>query len=144
MFDPSREQVRGLFFDAWQKYRAGTPLVGMESLAFDVILLHPEYHEVLDEPERYREKDYSDEANPFLHMSLHLALEEQLSIDQPPGIASHFNGLLQKNPNDRHTALHEAIECLAETMWRAQRDGAPPDAAAYLECLRRRARGGPG
>ena len=79
-----------------------------------------------------------DESNPFLHMSLHLALEEQISIDQPPGIAGRFESLLRKHGN-RHDALHEALECLAETVWRAQRDNAPPDAAAYLECLAVRA-----
>ena len=138
MFDPSREQVRETFFAAWRKYRAGEPLVGIETIALDAILAHPEYHPLLADPERYREKDYVDEANPFLHMSLHVALEEQLSIDQPPGIAERFRTLVQRH-GERHKALHEAIECLAETVWRAQRDKLPPDAAAYLECLERRA-----
>jgi len=137
MFDPSREQVRELFFAAWRKYRAGEPLVGVESLALDVILLHGEYHGVLSLPAKFRDKDYSDEANPFLHMSLHVALEEQLSIDQPPGIRQRFAALLARH-GERHAALHQAIECLAETMWRAQRDQAPPDADAYLRCLEKR------
>jgi hypothetical protein len=140
VFDPSREQVRETFFAAWRKYRAGEPLVGIETIALDVILAHPEYHPVLDDPDRYRDKDYVDEANPFLHMSLHVALEEQLSIDQPPGIAERFRTLVLRH-GERHGALHEAIECLAETVWRAQRDRMPPDAAAYLECLKRKARG---
>ena len=135
MFNPSRDQVRDTFFEAWRKYRAGQPLVGMEALAADVALAHPEYHAILDQPQRYRDRDYTD-ANPFLHMSLHMALEEQLSIDQPAGIARLFDALLSKK-GDRHEALHEAIECLAQTIWRSQRDGAPPDAAAYLECLER-------
>jgi hypothetical protein len=138
VFNPTRDQVRDTFFEAWRKYRAGEPLVGMETLAADVALAHPEYHAILDHPDRYREKDYT-EANPFLHMSLHMALEEQLSIDQPPGIAARFDALLRRH-GDRHEALHEAIECLAETVWRAQRDNAPPDGAAYLDCLARRAR----
>ena len=139
MFDPSRDQVRGTFFEAWRKYRAGEPLAGIETIALDVILGHPEYHAVLDDETRYREKDYVDETNPFLHMSLHLALEEQLSIDQPPGIAERFRALVLRH-GARHEALHEAIECLAETVWRAQRDKMPPDAAAYLGCLERKAR----
>ena len=89
--------------------------------------------------ERFRAKDYTDESNPFLHMSLHVALEEQLSIDQPPGIVQRFGRLLAST-GERHAAMHEAIECLAEIVWRAQRDNAPPDAAAYLECLERRSR----
>ena len=138
MFDPSREQVRDMFFATWRKYRAGEPLAGVESLALDVVLLHPEYHGVLSLPAQYREKDYSDETNPFLHMSLHMALEEQLSIDQPPGIAHRFQIMVSRF-RDRHEALHQALECLAETLWRAQRDATPPDAAAYLSCLERRA-----
>lgn len=139
MFDPSREQVRETFFGAWRKYRAGEPLVGIETIVLDVILAHPEYHELLADPERYRDEDYADRPNPFLHMSLHVALEEQLSIDQPPGIAAAYQRLLART-RERHEALHEAIECLAETVWQAQRHHAPPDAAAYLECLERRGR----
>jgi hypothetical protein len=139
MFDPSREQVRDTFFGAWRKYRAGEPLVGIETLALDVILAHPEYHGVLADPQRYRDEDYVDRPNPFLHMSLHVALEEQLSIDQPPGIAAAFQRLISRT-GERHDAVHEALECLAETVWRAQRDHAPPDAAAYLECVERRSR----
>ncbi len=137
MFDPSREQVREMFFGTWRKYRSGLPLAGIEALALDLILLHPEYHAVLEEPGRYRDRDYSDEGNPFLHMSLHLALEEQLSIDQPPGIAARFQAMVARH-GGRHEASHQAIECLAEVLWHAQRGEAPPDAAAYLACLERR------
>jgi uncharacterized protein DUF1841 len=148
MFDPTREEVREAFFGAWRKYRAGEPLAGFESLALGVILQHPEFHAMLSQPERYRERDFVGESNPFLHLSLHVALEEQLSIDQPAGIAARFRALVERC-GERHAALHEALECLAETVNRAQRDKAPPDAAAYLECLERRAMsdrtsGGPG
>jgi Domain of unknown function (DUF1841) len=139
VFDPSRDEARDTFFGAWRKYRAGEPLSGVEALALEVILLHPEYHDMLSQPERHRDRDYVDAPNPFLHLSLHVALEEQLSIDQPPGIAQHFAALVSRWGN-RHEALHRALECLAETMWRAQRDRAPPDAAWYLNCLERAGR----
>ncbi|HVL34064.1 MAG TPA: DUF1841 family protein [Burkholderiales bacterium] len=139
MFNPTRDEVRDLFCGAWRRYRDGRPLAGIEALALEVVLAHPEYHVLLEDPESARGRDFAGESNPFLHMSLHLALEEQLSIDQPPGIRAHWQALLART-GERHDALHEALECLAETVWRAQRDGAPPDAAAYLECLARRAR----
>jgi hypothetical protein len=139
MFSPSRDEVREMFFGAWRKFRDGVPLAGIESLALEVILQHPEYHGVLDSPERYRDKDYTEQTNPFLHMSLHLALAEQLSIDQPPGIRARWQALLARSA-DPHEALHHAIECLAEMIWRSQRDGTPPDAAAYLSCVERRGR----
>ncbi len=124
MFEPSRDQVRDFFFETWRKYRAGLPLAGLETLCLDVILLHPEYHQFLTDINKNKSKDYTDEANPFLHMSLHLALEEQLSIDQPAGVAQRFAALLAKT-GDRHDALHEALECLAEMVWRAQKDKNP-------------------
>ena len=139
MFQPTRDQARETFFEAWRKYRGAQPLAGIEALALEVILAHPEYHDALAHPERTRGKDYFDESNPFLHMSLHLALEEQLSIDQPVGIRAGFESLVARF-HDRHAALHQALECLGQTVWRAQRDGAPPDATAYLECLAARAR----
>jgi hypothetical protein len=138
MFDPTRDQVRDFFFETWRKYRAGLPLVGVEGLGLDIILLHPEYHRFLEQIEKNRERDFSGEGNPFLHLSLHLALEEQLSIDQPPGVRADFERLVARK-GDRHDALHEAIECLAEMMWRSQKDKAPPDAGLYLECLKKRA-----
>jgi hypothetical protein len=76
--------------------------------------------------------------NPFLHLSLHLAIEEQLSIDQPPGIRAIFAQLLERH-GDRHAALHVILDCLGETVWRANQDQAPPDGNAYLDCLRRAA-----
>ena len=139
MFNPSREQVRQFFFDTWGKYRAAQPLQGMEKVALEVILLHPEYHAVLEAPEHSAGRDYAPEmgqTNPFLHMSLHLALEEQLSIDQPAGIRSAFEAVLKKT-STRHDALHAALECLGEMVWKSQRDGAPPDAQGYLQCLHR-------
>ena len=138
MYNPTREQVRELFFEAWRKYRAGLPLAGIENPVLDIVLLHPEYHDFLSQAGN-RDRDFNDQANPFLHMSLHLALEEQLSIDQPPGVRARFAALLARK-GERHDALHEAIECLAEMVWRSQKDKAPPDAGLYLECLERRSR----
>ncbi len=113
-------------------------LQGVEALALEVILLHPEYHKVLGDPERYLVQEYfpeMGESNPFLHMAMHLSLEEQLSIDQPQGIAAQFDRL-SNALGSRHDASHAAIECLAEMLWRAQRDSTAPDGEAYLRCLR--------
>lgn len=140
MFIPSRRQARELFFDTWEKYRNKQPLEGLEATALEVIMLHPEYHSLLSDRARNIERDYppgSGDINPFLHLSLHLSIAEQLSIDQPPGIADLLYALEAKH-GDRHTALHDVLECLGETLWQANRAGSPPDQAAYIECLRAR------
>jgi hypothetical protein len=143
MFNPSRDQVRQFFFDVWAKYRAGQALAGAEQPALEAILAHPEYHGVLDQAERFRERDYLPElgeTNPFLHLSMHLALAEQVSIDQPAGIRERYRKLL-KFHGDAMQAQHEAIDCLAEMVWQSQRSGTPYEPAAYLDCLDRKAGG---
>ena len=139
MFSPSRDQARRFLFDTWRKQREGVPLTDLERMALAVMLLHPEYHPQLDNPEHYLERDYlpeNGEANPFLHLSMHLAIREQLSIDQPRGIVAHYQRLLAKS-GDEHAAEHLLLECLGEMLWQAQRHRTPPDPAVYFDCLAR-------
>ena len=142
MFTPSRDQARQFFFETWRKYRSGETLSDLEKVALQVISLHSEYHALLDDPERNLNRDYAPEhgaMNPFLHLSLHLAIDEQLSIDQPPGIRAQFVHIAMATGSE-HDAKHALLECLAETIWQAQRAGAAPDQALYLECLGRKIR----
>jgi len=137
MYKLSRHQSRQFFFDTWHKYRHQELLSDIEKIALNIILLHPEYHFILDDTERYHDKDYPPEmgnTNPFLHMSMHIAIKEQLSIDQPSGIKERFNRLQKKN-KDEHKTMHQIMECLAEMLWQAQRNQSAPDASIYLECL---------
>jgi hypothetical protein len=140
MFNPSRREARQFLFAAWNKYKKSAPLTALESVALDVIALHPEYHAIFDDEARYLERDYLPEfgeTNPFLHLNLHLAIAEQISIDQPAGIRAAYERLRSKT-GDEHAALHAVLECLAETMWQAQRSGGALDGSAYLDCLARR------
>jgi hypothetical protein len=141
MFTPSREQVRRFLADAWRKRRDGLPATPLEIMAADIAELHPEYHDLLGAGDEALTREWTPEqgeTNPFLHLSLHLAIEEQLSIDQPPGIRAVLEQLLVRH-GDRHAALHVILECLGETVWRANQDKAPPDGNAYLDCLKRAA-----
>ena len=142
MFNPSRDQARQFLFDLWAKHRAGAALSGLESIALSVILEHPEYQGMLEQPERYLDRDWKPEGgetNPFLHLQMHLAIEEQVSIDQPRGIRSAVEALAQRH-GSAHDARHDVMDCLAETIWQAQRRGSAPDEAAYLDCLARKGR----
>ena len=137
MFTPSRTDARRFFFETWDKYRSQTALEGLERTAIEIMLLHPEYHSLLDAAERNLERDFFPESgavNPFLHLSLHLAVAEQVSIDQPRGIGAAYRELVRQAASE-HDALHVLLECLDEVVWRAQRDRAAPDETAYLECI---------
>ena len=137
LFNPSRDEARNFLFESWRKRRAGELLTPLEDLAAQLIAKHPEYFAVLENPERNQDQDYLPEqgkTNPFLHLMMHLTIEEQISIDQPPGIRAHFVRLTQKLESE-HDAQHRIMECLSEMIWQAQRDRAQPDAALYFECL---------
>lgn len=141
MFTPNRDQVRRFLADSWRKRRDGIPATPLEVMAADIAELHPEYHDLLGAGEEALSREWTPEqgeTNPFLHLSLHLAIEEQLSIDQPPGIRAIL-AQLQARHGDRHAALHAILDCLGETVWRANQDKAPPDGNAYLDCLKRTA-----
>lgn len=137
MFNPTREQVRQFFTEAWRKHKSRELLTPLESIAIDWALQHPEYHGDLENPDAL-EAEYTVEqgrTNPFLHLSMHLAIAEQLSIDQPPGIRAAYQQLLATH--DEHQAAHIIMESLGQVVWEAQRLGKPLDNDAYLDLIRR-------
>ncbi|MGZ5129814.1 MAG: DUF1841 family protein [Caldimonas sp.] len=141
MFRPSSDDVRGFFVEARRKREAGAPLTPIETIAADWIDAHPEYTADLVDAETARAASYSPESgreNPFLHLSMHLSISEQVSIDQPRGIRQACE-LLAARLGSMHAAQHEAMECLGRMLWEAQRSALPPDGEAYVECVRRRA-----
>lgn len=141
MFNPSQADVRRFFCGTWSKHRAQQPLTPLEAMALDWILEHPEYHPDLDAVDEALNAQYPPEggrSNPFLHLSMHLSIAEQVSIDQPPGIRAAYQALAQQR-GSLHDAAHDVMDCLGEMLWRAQRDRLPPDGEAYIDCVRRRA-----
>src|SRR3990167_7352787 len=136
MFAPSQNDVRRFFCETHRKARDGMPLTPMETLAADWIAGHPEYHAELDDVDAALAAVYEVEggrSNPFLHLSMHLTITEQVSIDQPRGIKQAFE-LLAAKRGSAHEAQHEVMECLGEMIWASQRSGLPPDGERYLEC----------
>lgn len=140
LFNPTRDEVRAFFFDTWAKAKANQPLSDLEKLGLKVMHLHSEYHAILDKPEHYKQVAYYPElgeTNPFLHMSLHLSILEQISINQPIGIAPIYAQLTRKYQSE-HDALHDMLECLGETIWLAQRNNIGLDSAHYLKLLQQK------
>ena len=139
IFNPTREEVRRFFCDTWKKKTENHILDPMETLASDWMIEHPEYHALLADPEGALEQDYTPErgeTNPFLHLSMHLSISEQISINQPPGIKEIADKLSQK-VGSMHEAQHLMMECLGQVMWEAQRQGQPLNPEKYLEALKK-------
>lgn len=140
MFTPSQHDVRRFFCETFRKHRANEILTPLEAVARDWVVQHPEYADALMDTDAALAADYSVESgqsNPFLHLSMHLSIQEQVSIDQPPGIRQAFQALTRRLGSE-HEAHHQIMECLGEMVWNSQRSGLPPDGAAYIECVKRR------
>ncbi|MFA6015615.1 MAG: DUF1841 family protein [Gallionellaceae bacterium] len=139
MFNPTRDQARQFLFESWRKNLSGEVLTPLEDLTVKLITQHPEYHELLADAQRNQDKDFAPDGNvvnPFLHLMMHLTLEEQFSIGQPHGVREQFSRLTQKY-HSSHEAQHAMMDCLGEMIWQAQRNKTAPDAAVYLACLER-------
>ena len=134
-----RDQLRAAWRSAWQRHQQGLPLEPLQAQLVSLMEAHPEYHAALGlQALQLPGADRHDEAGAqaFMHLSLHLALREQVGTDRPTGIRA-LHARLAKRKGDTHDAEHAMIEVLARMLWDAQRAGRAPDELAYLEALRR-------
>ena len=137
MFCNDRSELRKVFYDCWQQKQDGQALDALQQMIVSVIEQHPEYHSLLEKSDNL-DRDYhpaQGETNPFLHMSMHIALIEQISTNRPPGIRDSHRKLT-KSLGSPHQAEHRMMDCLSEAIWQAQRNNSMPDEAAYLACLK--------
>jgi len=141
LIQPSQADVRRFFCAVYAKSCAGEPMEAIETLASLWIAEHPEYHADLadvDAALRNMETASDVATSPFLHLSMHLSISEQCSIDQPRGIRQAVE-LLAHRRDSLHEAHHAAMDCLGRMIWESQRAGRPPDGAAYIDCVQRQA-----
>jgi len=138
-FGQDRSQLRKFYFQSWEKFRNNRPMEPMESIIATLINQHPEYHDFFDNLEQNQDRDFTPEmgqTNPFLHLGMHISIQEQLGTQRPPEIASLYQSLCQKT-GDAHEAEHQMMDCLGEMLWSAQRNQQAPDESTYLECIKK-------
>jgi hypothetical protein len=136
IFGQDRDELRRMYQEAWRRFRASEVLTPLQEQIANVVREHPEYQEVIEKTSTTTEfKPEGGKSNPYLHMGLHLAIREQVATDRPKGIRDIFERLAAST-GDAHAAEHRMLECLAESLWEAQRDHSMPDEAAYLEKLK--------
>jgi hypothetical protein len=139
MFQPSQADVRKFFCAVYAKWHTAQPMDALETLASQWVAEHPEYHADFANEAAALEKMYDVEdgkTNPFLHLSMHLSVSEQCSIDQPRGIRQAVE-LLTAKRDSLHDAHHETMEALGQMIWESQRSGRPPDGQAYIDVVQR-------
>ena len=141
MFNPTQADVRRFLCGVHAKAQSGAPMEAIETLASLWIAEHPEYHADLADVDAAIARNYDEtpaQTNPFLHLSMHLAISEQLSIDHPTGIRAAHEALARRH-GSAHAAAHEIMECLGRVVWEAQRLGTPLDSDTYIDLIRQRA-----
>ncbi len=139
MFSNNRETMRRVFIDAWRKSQSSEPLQPLEQLVAEVVRKHPEYHRLLEADDKALQREFlpeGGETNPFLHMGMHISLQEQIGTDRPAGIRDLYRRIAE-SIGDPHEAEHRMMDCLGLSLWEAQRAGRQPDEAAYLGCLKK-------
>lgn len=138
MFDINTYDVRKFFANVW-KNRFNKNLDLMEKRALNIILAYPQYHYYLENIEKYLNYDFTPEksqTNPFLHLSLHLSIQEQVSIDQPLGIREIHLKLCNKYNNNWVEAENKMMDYLVEMIWEAQKNNTPFNENLYIESLK--------
>ena len=139
MFGQDRSELRQMFFAAWKKHQNNQLMEPLEAVVAKIIELHPEYHALLENETAELDKDYTPEmgqTNPFLHMAMHISIQEQLSTKRPSGIEQLHLEILKKN-KDPHETEHLMMECLGKMLWEAQSQNKMPDENDYLNCLKK-------
>ena len=141
MFNPSQADVRRFFCSAYAKARSGVALEAIETIAAQWMDEHPEYAADFADVDTALATMYEatvGRTNPFLHLSMHLSISEQCSIDQPRGIRQAVE-LLTHRLNSLHDAHHQTMDCLGRMVHESQRSGRMPDGEAYIACVQRHA-----
>jgi hypothetical protein len=134
MSTPNRNDLRTIVFDAWHKHLNQLLIEPLEKQIIDIILEHPHYHVFLSQREQFMDYDFEGD-NPFLHISLHIALRDQISTNRPAGIRELYQTLRLKY-GETLRAEHAMLPCLEKILWEAQAQHTAPNEERYLEALR--------
>lgn len=136
-----RNQSRDIFFKAWHKHKLGAETQEIEKLIIQVLLQHPEYHQLLSDAPANRDREFSNElgiVNPFLHMGMHLTIIDQITIDNPVGMRYCYQKLVQKYA-DEYLSQDNMMDCLSDWLITIQTANTPDQVQAagsvYLDCL---------
>ncbi len=137
-YTQDRGKMREFMCEVWRKKCAAEVMDPMETVIGGVIAQHPEHHKLFENSDASKERDYlpeMGETNPFLHIAMHIALQEQISNNRPFGVTDLHQQLANKK-GSVHDAEHAMMECLSEMIWKAQRENIVPDEVVYMENLK--------
>lgn len=103
-----------------------------------ILLAHPEYEDVYEDTEILdgREFDTGSEGNPFLHVSFHQMIEDQLASGNHKEL-SFFVEVMENKGYDRHEIIHAVIKILIRMLSDAINNNKSIDVNRYKRLLTR-------
>ena len=135
-----RQVFRRTVYHIWSKMQAGLidEMSEAEYSIARILLEHPEYEEFFDDDEILdgREFDTGKEGNPFLHVSIHKMVEDQLQAGRPEEVQAFFDGMVERG-RDRHEIVHAIMKILVRLISDAGMKGKPLDVRRYRLLLDR-------
>ena len=134
MFTSDRSKQRQYLKQAWEKYTSQEQLEPLELQLSKIVEQHPEYQNLI----KNLDSEYFPEqgnTNPYLHINLHLTLQDQITMDQPKGIRDIHSQLIVKI-KDAHEVEHMMMEHIAEMIFNAQKNNAAFDIDGYIQALK--------
>jgi len=134
VFSQDRSKQRKFLANSWQKHINGEILEPLELQLALIVQKHPEYHALINDInlEYFPEQG---KTNPFLHINLHLALQDQLTLNQPNEINDIYKKLIVIH-SDTHEVEHMMMECIAEMIFNSQKNNNTLDQNKYLVNLK--------
>jgi hypothetical protein len=132
-----RESNRQRLHEVWVAAKAGRPLAGEEAAYAKAMLDHPEYHNAWEFADQVGAAEYVvDGANPFLHITVHVIIENQLAQGDPPEVAKTLERLLGQGMG-RHGAIHAIAAAFMEVAFPAFQGREPFNTKRYIKKVRR-------
>jgi len=141
-----REAFRKAVYRIWNMIQAGLldEMDESESGIAKILLDHPEYEEIFEDTEILdgREFDAGTSGNPFLHISFHKMVDDQLASGRPEEVRFFLESMEDKG-YDRHEIVHALMKILVCLISDAMKNQKSLDVNHYRRLLVRYGNIGP-
>ncbi len=121
--------------EVWRRRQKGERMKEEETRLADVLADHPEFASAWEPGADLGDPDSRIGAvNPFLHVQIHVMVEDQIAAGQPPEISEVLESF-QAAGMTRHQAVHEIGKILTLELHAALSDQHPLESRAYGRAL---------
>ncbi|MEE8111874.1 MAG: DUF1841 family protein [Acidobacteriota bacterium] len=121
--------------EVWRRRQGGERMKAEETRLASILADHPEFASAWESGADLEDTDTRIGAvNPFLHVQIHVMVEDQIAAGQPPEISEVLESF-QAAGMTRHQAIHEIGKVLTLELHAALSEQRPFDSRAYGRAL---------